>query len=61
MDTIREWLGHVSVDTTTIYAQSSLQMKKEAIDKCLPSNLNKRKSKKSYKDDEELLNFLESL
>jgi len=31
INTIRAWLGHVSVDTTNIYAEADLEMKAEAI------------------------------
>lgn len=31
MNTIRAWLGHVSLDTTHIYAEADLQMKARAL------------------------------
>ena len=34
INTIRAWLGHVSLDTTNIYAEIDLQMKAEAIALC---------------------------
>ena len=34
LNTIRAWLGHVSLDTTHIYAEIDLQMKTEAMAKC---------------------------
>lgn len=34
INTIRAWLGHVSIDTTNVYAESDLQMKAEALAKC---------------------------
>ena len=30
INTIRAWLGHVSIDTTTIYAETDLEMKAKA-------------------------------
>ena len=39
INTIRGWLGHVSVDTTNIYAEVDLQMKAKALEKCdMPDN-----------------------
>jgi integrase/recombinase XerD len=34
INTIRAWLGHVSVDTTNIYAETDLQMKAKALSQC---------------------------
>jgi integrase/recombinase XerD len=34
INTIRGWLGHVSLDTTNVYAEIDLQMKGEALSKC---------------------------
>jgi integrase/recombinase XerD len=34
INTIRGWLGHVSLDTTNVYAEIDLQMKAEALSKC---------------------------
>jgi len=34
LNTIRGWLGHVSLDTTNVYAEIDLQMKAEALAKC---------------------------
>jgi len=34
LDTIRAWLGHVSVDTTNIYAEVDLEMKAKALSVC---------------------------
>jgi hypothetical protein len=33
-DTIRAWLGHVSVDTTNVYAEVGLEMKAKALAAC---------------------------
>src|SRR5439155_5007054 len=34
INTIRAWLGHVSLDTTQIYAEVDLEMKARALEKC---------------------------
>ena len=34
INTIRGWLGHVSLDTTNIYAEVDLEMKADALAKC---------------------------
>jgi integrase/recombinase XerD len=34
INTIRAWLGHVSLDTTNIYAEVDLEMKAKALSKC---------------------------
>jgi site-specific recombinase XerC len=36
INTIRAWLGHASLQTTHIYAQSDLQMKAKALAVCAP-------------------------
>ena len=34
INTIRDWLGHVSVDTTNIYTEIDLEMKAKALSHC---------------------------
>ena len=34
INTIRAWLGHVSVDTTNVYAEVDLEMKAKALAAC---------------------------
>ena len=34
INTIRAWLGHVSLDTTNVYAEVDLEMKAKALDAC---------------------------
>ncbi len=34
INTIRAWLGHVSLDTTNVYAEVDLEMKAEALSEC---------------------------
>jgi integrase/recombinase XerD len=43
INTIRIWLGHVSLQTTHIYAESDLQMKAKALTRCEAPLLEKRK------------------
>lgn len=58
INTIRFWLGHVSVNTTNIYAEVNMRMKANALKTCEISN-----SKKGYswKEDQSLLAFLKSI
>jgi integrase/recombinase XerD len=60
INTIRAWLGHVSMDTTNIYAEVDLQRKAEVLADAnafcsVPFN-NKR-----WRDDAPLMAFLRSL
>jgi hypothetical protein len=38
INTIRSWLGHVSLDTTQVYAEVDLEMKAQALQKCEVGN-----------------------
>ena len=58
INTIRAWLGHVSVETTNIYAEVNLEMKAKALLNC---EIKAKKSKKHWRDDEKLMAFLDSL
>lgn len=58
INTIRAWLGHVSLDTTTIYAETDLEMKAKALACC---EVNDTASKKCWRDDAGLMAFLKSL
>jgi site-specific recombinase XerD len=60
INTIRAWLGHVSIDTTNIYAEVDLQRKAEALAHSnalgvVPSN------RKRWRNDPSLMAFLRSL
>jgi len=59
INTIRAWLGHVSVDTTNVYAEIDLATKAKALDKCaiLPDS----GGPPVWKDNKDLLAFLRSL
>jgi integrase/recombinase XerD len=58
INTIRGWLGHVSVDTTNIYAEVDLQMKAQALEKCdVPKNAGARR----WHTDPGVIAFLKGL
>ena len=58
INTIRAWLGHVSVETTNIYAEVNLEMKAKALLNC---EMKAKKNKKHWRDDKNLMAFLDSL
>lgn len=58
--TISQWLGHVSVNTTNRYATIDLEMKRDAIAKAEPPDTHPH-LKNSWKNDESVLEWLESL
>jgi site-specific recombinase XerD len=60
INTIRAWLGHVSIDTTNIYAEVDLQRKAEVLAHADAFRTTPTKSK-HWKDDPSLLAFLRSL
>jgi len=55
---IRDWLGHVSVDTTNRYARIDMKTKAKALACCA---LPMRKSQKHWKEDSKLMAFLRGL
>ncbi len=58
INTIRAWLGHVSLDTTNIYASVDLEMKADALAHCeIVQQLKKKKNWKS----ENTIAFLKAL
>ena len=59
INTIRAWLGHVSINTTNIYAEVDLEMKAKALARC--EVVGKKKNNKHWRDDKTLMNFLDSL
>lgn len=59
LNTIRAWLGHVSVDTTNIYAETDLAIKAKALAACDPGG--GRRRKKRWRDDPNLMEFLRKL
>ena len=62
INTIRAWLGHVSIDTTNIYAEVDLEMKSKALALCQigKSKLTSR-NKSIWKESPDLMNYLRSL
>lgn len=58
INTIRAWLGHVSLDTTHIYAEVDLEMKKKALALCdLPNQTEVR----PWRSNPKLVEFLRAL
>jgi integrase len=55
INTIRAWLGHVSINTTNIYAETDLQMKAKALG--LRAVKGTRPSK-HWRDNPDLMSFL---
>jgi integrase/recombinase XerD len=60
LNTIRAWLGHVSLDTTNTYAETDLAVKAKALAACDPGG-GRRKIKKRWRDDPSLMDFLRRL
>ena len=58
LNTIRAWLGHVSLNTTNVYAEIDLQMKTEAMRLCEATALSSTHG--SWKRDKGIMYFLES-
>lgn len=58
INTIRAWLGHVSINTTNIYAEVDLEMKARALACC---EITDEKPSKKWKDDKEIMKFLNTL
>ena len=58
INTIRAWLGHVSLVTTNVYAEVDLEMKAKALANC---EIKEEGSPKPYREDKGLMEFLRSL
>lgn len=58
LNTIRAWLGHVSLDTTTIYAETDLETKARAL---ANSDLPEPSRSQPWQRDNGLMTFLRSL
>jgi integrase/recombinase XerD len=58
INTIRAWLGHVSLATTNIYAEVDLEMKAKALANC---EVEEEEAKKPWREQEDLMAFLRSL
>lgn len=59
INTVRAWLGHVSLDTTNVYAEIDLQGKAEALAKCTITN--DIVPKRPWHKNPDLVAFLRSL
>jgi integrase/recombinase XerD len=59
INTVRAWLGHVSLDTTNVYAEIDLEMKAKALAKCEISG--PKKTVKPWRTDPSLMAYLKSL
>jgi integrase/recombinase XerD len=59
INTIRAWLGHVSLNTTNIYAEIDLEMKAKALAACEVSGGVKAENR--WRQDPQLMSFLRSL
>lgn len=55
INTIRAWLGHVSINTTNIYAETDLEMKAKALGLCAVKS---NRSSKRWRDNPDLMSFL---
>ena len=58
INTIRAWLGHVSITTTNVYAEVDLEMKTKALANC---EVKEEKLRKPWRDDRGLMEFLRTL
>ncbi len=58
INTIRAWLGHVSLNTTNIYAEVDLEMKAKALANC---EIRGNVPRKHWKKDIALMQFPQSL
>ena len=59
INTIRSWLGHVSLDTTNVYAETDLEMKAAALAHCEVNGSSK--PTRRWRQDRSLMTFLKSL
>jgi integrase/recombinase XerD len=59
LNTIRAWLGHVSINTTNIYAEIDLDTKALALNACIPTT--SRSRSRSWRSQPALMDFLQSL
>jgi len=55
INTIRAWLGHVSINTTNIYAETDLEMKAKALGLCAVKG---SRPSKHWRDNPSLMSFL---
>jgi integrase/recombinase XerD len=60
INTIRAWLGHVSLDTSNIYAEADLDMKAKALAQCEVVE-GDGVARRHWRDDKGLMEFLRTL
>jgi len=58
INTIRGWLGHVSLNTTHVYAEVDLEMKAKALAHC---DVSQQMRAKQWRKDASLIAFLRTL
>lgn len=58
INTIRAWLGHVSINTTNIYAEVDLEMKAKALACC---EITEDTKPTHWRDNKDLMSFLEAI
>ena len=58
INTIRAWLGHVSLATTNVYAEVDLEMKAKALANC---EVEEEENSRPWKQDAGLMEFLRTL
>lgn len=58
INTIRAWLGHVSLDTTNVYAEVDLEMKAKALASCEPEE---GATLQPWREDRGMMEFLKTL
>jgi hypothetical protein len=63
INTIRDWLGHVSLETTNRYAKVDLEMKAKALATCEVTEPGRTRSEEKaiWREDRDLMAFLNSL
>ena len=60
INTIRAWLGHVSIDTTNVYAEVDLETKAQMLSACASFTAGSPSGRR-WRDDPSLMQFLRSL
>jgi site-specific recombinase XerC len=58
INTIRAWLGHVSIATTNIYAETDLEMKAKALASC---EVKESRRTRRWKEDKGFMTFQRAL
>jgi site-specific recombinase XerD len=61
INTVRAWLGHVSLTTTNIYAETDLETKSRALAMCAPAADGEGGVTKPWRQQPDLMAFLRGL